>query len=180
VPRGEQLSELLARLGPDEGRRRLLTVIRGHAADVLGHAGPSRIGEHRGFLDLGFDSLAAVEFRNRLQADLGIELSTTTVFDHPTPAALADALAASHLAAGGVADEVAGDPNTTLDQLAALLTEHPPGTADVDAVRGRLRALERELGRLSAESGEPAGTADEAPLEDEDMFALIDRELGRG
>ncbi len=174
APRGEQLSELLARLGPDEGRRRLLTVIRGHAADVLGHAGPGRIGEHRGFLDLGFDSLAAVEFRNRLQADLGIELSTTTVFDHPTPAALAEALAETH------DGDSAEDPHITLDQLTALLTEHPPGTADVDAVRGRLRALERELGRLSAESDEPAGADDEAPLEDEDMFALIDRELGRG
>ncbi|WP_051116283.1 type I polyketide synthase [Amycolatopsis nigrescens] len=64
-------------------------VVLDAVADVLGHPDPTALDPKRPFSSLGFDSLTAVELRNRLSADLEVRLPATLVFDHPTPAALA-------------------------------------------------------------------------------------------
>ncbi|GLZ41831.1 beta-ketoacyl synthase N-terminal-like domain-containing protein [Actinokineospora sp. NBRC 105648] len=70
----------------------LLELVRGHVAAVLGHRGPDAVDAAVPLRELGFDSLAAVELRNRLSAATGLVLAPTLVFDHPTPAAVAECL----------------------------------------------------------------------------------------
>ncbi|MFE9664230.1 SDR family NAD(P)-dependent oxidoreductase [Streptomyces sp. NPDC005955] len=69
--------------GPDVTR-----VVLDAVAEVLGHPAGTTVDPERAFVDLGFDSLTAVELRNRINTDLGLDLPATIVFDHPHPAAL--------------------------------------------------------------------------------------------
>ncbi|MFJ6818757.1 beta-ketoacyl synthase N-terminal-like domain-containing protein, partial [Streptomyces avermitilis] len=89
------LRDVLVGKSPQERDEELLRLVRTHAAAVLGHATPEVIVPNKAFKELGFDSLAAIQLRNRLLADVDLPLPATLIFDYPTPMALCQFLRAA-------------------------------------------------------------------------------------
>ncbi|MHA5051011.1 type I polyketide synthase [Streptomyces sp. SD15] len=79
------LRDRLAHLSPEEAEDTLAALVRTHVALVLGHTTSDTINLDKAFKDLGFDSLTAVELRNRLASSTGLQLAPTLVFSYPTP-----------------------------------------------------------------------------------------------
>ncbi|MFD0648434.1 type I polyketide synthase [Streptomyces malaysiensis subsp. malaysiensis] len=79
------LRHQLAGVTEAERQNRILRLVQEHVAGVLGHASAESVDASRTFQEIGFDSLTAVELRNRISAAIGVRLPATAVFDHPTP-----------------------------------------------------------------------------------------------
>ncbi|MFJ2669630.1 type I polyketide synthase [Streptomyces sp. NPDC087525] len=109
------LVERLAALRENERPRLLADLVRAEAAAVLAHSSPEAIAVEREFRQLGFDSLTAVELRNRLASATGLTLPATLIFDYPTPARLAAYLL----------DELVGE-----DDVAAVTARESRDSAD--------------------------------------------------
>ncbi|MFF8596794.1 SDR family NAD(P)-dependent oxidoreductase, partial [Streptomyces sp. NPDC015220] len=151
----------LTGLTPGERAHVVQELVRRQVAMVLGYADADTIVVERGFLESGFDSLRAVELRNRLNAATGLRLPATLIFDHPTPVAVAARIDELLGAAGE--PEAQGRPGPA------------PKTVGSFAEAG-LRALEAGL----AAAGLLSGTDDAAAGADRERLAarlrgLLDR-----
>ncbi len=166
----------LAAVPADERPGRLLSLVRASTAEVLRHDAADAVDPDSPFKDLGFDSMAAVGLRNRLRAATGLRLPATVGFDHPTPRRLAGYLLAQILPAeSGTGHPALG----RLDELDAALAELPMEDPRRTGLMKRMQGL---LWKYAAEAGEAAEASGDGPdieaASAEDMFALIDRELG--
>ncbi|MGW1848625.1 SDR family NAD(P)-dependent oxidoreductase, partial [Streptomyces sp. NPDC001966] len=195
----------LEALDPEERRGAMLEVVTMEAAAVLGHAPGYRIKPQQTFSELGFDSLTAVELRNRLGAATGLRLPPTLIFNYPTAEALAAHVLGLAAPAGAGPTPAPADPGAELQRLeavfAALTPERvrelaPDGEA-MDEVADRLKALAshwreaREAlaavaensdvpdGPHGADGADGAGSVDMREeldsATDDELFALIDQ-----
>jgi polyene macrolide polyketide synthase len=126
------LAKRLAGAPESEWRAIVVDLVLGEVATVLGHASAETIDPEREFKELGFDSLAAIELRNRLTQSTGLRIQPTVAFDLPTPMALATYLADRVAEEAPSAQADGGSPKVSSDAgtLAALLR----GAHDQDAL----------------------------------------------
>jgi acyl transferase domain-containing protein/NADPH-dependent curcumin reductase CurA/acyl carrier protein len=166
------LATKLASLPEAEHEAFVLDLVKSEVAAVLGHSSTQEVEPTKAFKEMGFDSLAAVELRNRLNSATGLGLGATAVFDYPTPAALADFLFGSTererkptLAAG-------------LEQFESTLATIPADDPGRSKLAAHLRSLAADL---ESDGGAERRTSDLSRLEsasDEELLEYIDEQVG--
>ncbi|MGH2879414.1 MAG: type I polyketide synthase, partial [Solirubrobacteraceae bacterium] len=167
------LAERLSGLDAEERKRIVLELVGDEVATVLGHQASAVIDAQRAFTDLGLDSLTAVELRNRLSAATGLKLAATLVFDYPNTAAVAGHL----LKRVGENGDALQTLEREIGKLERLLSAHLADAPDRARIATRLEALVTVAsGGNGAALGEDNGDLDGAT--DDELFELIDRELG--
>jgi acyl carrier protein len=179
--RAKAASGSLARrlAGVPEAEREALvsTLVREQVATILGHASADAIDPAANFKDLGFDSLGAVELRNRLGQVTGMRLKTTLVFDHPSSTEIGAYL----LSQVGEGPDVQLPVYQELDRVEAALAKIEVDKAEKERLVARVRSFNNRLLQLW-ESGDgfegAVATADLESVSDDELFELIDKELG--
>jgi acyl transferase domain-containing protein/acyl carrier protein len=160
----------LAGMSDVERGRAVLDLVRSHVAAVLGYADPATLDPSRPFEGLGFDSVSAVDLRNRLGTATGLKLPSTLVFEYTSTSALADHLKSLLGASTGGVLPVLADLDRLEETVLALSAEE----IERNRITSRLQTL---IGRLS----DLLGGGENVALEDasaDDVFDFIDKELG--
>jgi acyl carrier protein len=142
---------------------------------VLGHVDANSVSPDQAFQDLGFSSLAAIEFRNRVSAEIDLPLPATITFDYPTPIALAQYI-----------NSMLIPPQTTEDDkllgefsaLTKTILSRPEGDGLRDSFKVLMKSTLQRLDTLEESTAE-ADTDDNdlQAVSDEDLFSVLDREF---
>ncbi len=150
-----------------------LELVRSHVAALLGHASSQEIDPQRNFKELGFDSLGAVELRNRLSQATDIKLPATLVFDQPTSSAMAGYLLSRFSPSTSASD--GGSPETSIREMIASIP--------ISRLRrnGLLDVLLTLVEEAESHGSHDAGSDGADPIERMDVEGLVKRasEIGR-
>ncbi|MDN3060343.1 SDR family NAD(P)-dependent oxidoreductase, partial [Streptomyces sp. SRF1] len=182
------LAQRLAGQSEAQRQRTVLDLVRRQVAAVLGYASKDQVGAEQAFKELGFDSLTAVELRNRLNAATGLRLTATLVYDYPTPVALARHLRQE------VAPEAEGPGVSVLEELERLenslssltpeelasVTEDEAAHANVAVRLQTLLAKWNDVRRTADDAGADAGADAFEEVSDDELFDFIDKRFGNG
>ncbi|WP_344599089.1 beta-ketoacyl reductase, partial [Streptomyces violaceusniger] len=172
----EELATRLRGMSRLERDRAVLELVRTHVAAVLGHAKPASVDPSRTFQEVGFDSLTAVELRNRLATATGVPFPASVIFDYPTPAALADHVRTRFVPdAGEGEDEDEGGTTSVLDELTrleAVLSDLSPSDVAGVEVAAKIKSLLSHWGAATNSDIEVDSATDE------EMFDLLGKEFG--
>jgi polyketide synthase 12 len=174
------LEQQLAGVPEADRERAVLDVVCAQIAVVLGHSSGQDVDPERKFKELGFDSLSAVELRNRLAQVSGMRLPSTLIFDHPSPAAttryLLDRLAPAPAANGTVSEaEIRRMLNSiSIEQLRSARLLDP--LVQLAGTNGHASEPARANGHASDSNGHASDTNGGAPpaaVEDLDLEELV-------
>jgi polyketide synthase 7 len=171
------LAARLHGLSAEQRHLALVELVGSNAATVLGHSSTADIDAGRAFQDLGFDSLTAVELRNRLKTATGLTLSPTLIFDYPTPIALAE-----HL---NIRLTTTDQPNLmarfndVTRELQTLLNQPDWNPDDKTQLSARIQTLLSTLA-TATQTVHPDDTVDDDiyGADESQLFAILDEELG--
>jgi acyl transferase domain-containing protein/NADP-dependent 3-hydroxy acid dehydrogenase YdfG/acyl carrier protein len=171
----------LAALPQDERKRAVLAIVLSEAAATLGHAAGTQIAPEKAFADVGFESLTGVELSQRLNAVTGLRLPASLPFDYPTPADVAE-LISTTIAGNGPSRAAIDEQLDTLEAMFADIAHDDRARRHADARLRRLSALARSHVTTTpnghAASDEASSDSDLAARSEEELFQLIDDELG--
>ncbi|MEV6730901.1 type I polyketide synthase [Streptomyces sp. NPDC051364] len=170
------LADSLRAVSDTEQDRILLRLVRGHASTVLGHSGAEGIGPRQAFQEVGFDSLAAVNLRNSLNAATGLRLPATLIFDYPTPEALVGYLRSELLR------EADDGLDRREDELRQVLASVPFARFKEAGVLDTLLGLAEADTDADADAPEvepSAAAADVELIDAMDVADLVQRALGK-
>ncbi|MGW5694706.1 SDR family NAD(P)-dependent oxidoreductase, partial [Streptomyces asiaticus] len=182
------LAQRLAGQSEAQRQRTVLDLVRRQVAAVLGYASKEQVGAEQAFKELGFDSLTAVELRNRLNAATGLKLTATLVYDYPTPVALARHLRQE------VAPEAEGPGVPVLEELERLenslssltpeelssVTEDEAAHANIAVRLQTLLAKWNDVRRTADDAGADAEAEAFEEVSDDELFDFIDKRFGNG
>jgi acyl carrier protein len=179
----QSLRDRLATTAAGDREGVLVDLVRSHVAAVLGHASPDTVESTGELRSRGFDSLTALELRNRLDAATGLRLPATLAFDYPTPLALARyVLGLMRLDGADSTESVLAELDRLDVALAATVAAAQPDRLARAQVTVRLQALLARW-RDGAEGPDGAGGTDSAGVDarvdllgasDDELFSMVD------